>query len=470
MLFTSVIDPAVKSSQQLIIVRYGMTRILVPLSESYEEMQAVAARELGLNGRPDLFTDQIHGSTGEKIKIHKDAWAGISPLLGSISIETVNANARRSSAGRQSLLPSRVVVHEAGAVLPAEVMSTNRRVSRLSFAAAPSGSASAKAALPRSGVFKPASVNASLSHAPAEEDANASYVTNIDDEEEEEELEEELMLSSPKKSRRPRVYSDDEEEYDEVKEKPEEERDEVKEEPEETQKHGLVIERSPSVEFADSYVSEPLAARDERKVSPVHEPEPKASRERQPPPPSPKSFASHRSMTLSAEKRPDVFSKQERPQKEPTNSASGSVKAKDLAEVRPEKISAPKERLSQGRAPPTVVQSQSRATESFQPRGDEVGPNDRFVVIVEYDDGAGTDENQMMFKTRGRHTVSRVLLQACKTFGIEDLFPMARLVLIVDVEDGDEIVEHRFHCALEDTMARAGAKPEARFAIEIDEE
>ncbi|KAF9807925.1 hypothetical protein IEO21_08020 [Rhodonia placenta] len=470
MLFTSVIDPTVKSSQQLIIVRYGMTRILVPLSESYEEMQAVAAREFGLVGRLDLFTDQIQGSASEKIKIHEDAWKGISPLLGSISVENVNANARRSSAGRQSLLPSRVVVHEAGAALPAEVVSTNRRVSRLSFAAAPSGSASAKAALPPSGVFNPASVNASLSHAPAEEEANASYVTNIDDEEEEDELEEELMLSSPKKSRRPRVYSDDEEEHDEAKEEPEEEPDEVKEEPEETQKYGLVKERSPSVEFADSYVSEPLAARDERRVSPVHEPELKASRERQPPPPSPKSSASHKSMTLSAERRPDVFSKQARTQKEPTRSASRSVKAQDLAEVRPEKISASKERLSQGHAPPTVVQSQSRATESFQPREDEVGPNDRFVVIVEYDDGAGTEENQMMFKTRGRHTVSRVLLQACKTFGIEDLFPMARLVLIVDVEDGDEIVEHRFHCALEDTMARAGAKPEARFAIEIDEE
>lgn len=345
-----------------------------------KEMQAVAAREFGLVGRLDLFTDQIQGSASEKIKIHEDAWKGISPLLGSISVENVNANARRSSAGRQSLLPSRVVVHEAGAALPAEVVSTNRRVSRLSFAAAPSGSASAKAALPPSGVFNPASVNASLSHAPAEEEANASYVTNIDDEEEEDELEEELMLSSPKKSRRPRVYSDDEEEHDEAKEEPEEEPDEVKEEPEETQKYGLVKERSPSVEFADSYVSEPLAARDERRVSPVHEPELKASRERQPPPPSPKSSASHKSMTLSAERRPDVFSKQgmskcrhagasslshhmtARTQKEPTRSASRSVKAQDLAEVRPEKISASKERLSQGHAPPTVVQSQSRAT------------------------------------------------------------------------------------------------------------
>lgn len=55
-----------------------------------------------------------------------------------------------------------------------------------------------------------------------------------------------------------------------------------------------------------------------------------------------------------------------------------------------------------------------------KPRGDD--SDDRFVVTIEYDDGVDPEANQTGFKTRGRHLVSKVLMQACKTFGIDHLY------------------------------------------------
>ncbi|KAI0919184.1 hypothetical protein AcV5_002166 [Taiwanofungus camphoratus] len=46
----------------------------------------------------------------------------------------------------------------------------------------------------------------------------------------------------------------------------------------------------------------------------------------------------------------------------------------------------------------------------------------------------------------------------------------AYLVLIVEVEDDEEIEEHRFLCTSDDAMARAGAEPNHKFTVQIDEE
>ncbi|KAH9949304.1 hypothetical protein B0H21DRAFT_729557 [Amylocystis lapponica] len=93
---------------------------------------------------------------------------------------------------------------------------------------------------------------------------------------------------------------------------------------------------------------------------------------------------------------------------------------------------------------------------------------DSFLVTIEYGD-APDDDNRMLFKTRGRHLVGKVLMQACRTFEIEQFFPRAWLVLIVEIAEDDEVVEHRFACAREETMAQVGAEPNCRFAVEIDE-
>lgn len=39
--------------------------------------------------------------------------------------------------------------------------------------------------------------------------------------------------------------------------------------------------------------------------------------------------------------------------------------------------------------------------------------------MIEYNDDP---ESRSLFKTRGRHMVSKVLMQACRTFGLEDYY------------------------------------------------
>ncbi|KAH9922118.1 uncharacterized protein B0H18DRAFT_1185968 [Fomitopsis serialis] len=97
------------------------------------------------------------------------------------------------------------------------------------------------------------------------------------------------------------------------------------------------------------------------------------------------------------------------------------------------------------------------------------GPDERFVVIIEYDDGSD-EETQTMFKTRGRHTVSKVLMQACRTFGIEELYDKTQLVLAIDTEEDGEIVEHRFMCPKDETMANVGAVAESRFIVQVEDD
>ena len=48
-------------------------------------------------------------------------------------------------------------------------------------------------------------------------------------------------------------------------------------------------------------------------------------------------------------------------------------------------------------------------------------PEDRFVIVIEYDDDDG-EENETKFMTRGRHTVAKVLKHACRTFDLDDYY------------------------------------------------
>ena len=94
-----------------------------------------------------------------------------------------------------------------------------------------------------------------------------------------------------------------------------------------------------------------------------------------------------------------------------------------------------------------------------------------FLVTVEYDDGEGDEPHASTFKTKGRHTVHKVLHTVCKTFGLEDYYSMASLVRVIDEEiDGDRIVEHRYPCVNSDTMEEAGARPDSRFELVIEVE
>lgn len=95
-----------------------------------------------------------------------------------------------------------------------------------------------------------------------------------------------------------------------------------------------------------------------------------------------------------------------------------------------------------------------------------------------------------MFKTRGEHTVGKVLSKACKEFELDydrsvqssEIFFFwfilthfillscsAALKLIVEIE-GEEGGEILSECDRNDTMARAGAVKDARFIIVADDD
>ena len=50
-----------------------------------------------------------------------------------------------------------------------------------------------------------------------------------------------------------------------------------------------------------------------------------------------------------------------------------------------------------------------------------VNPAETCLITVDYDDG--NEVCSSAFKTKGRHTVHKVLMTVCKTFGIEALYP-----------------------------------------------
>ncbi|KAH9935135.1 uncharacterized protein BXZ73DRAFT_100525 [Epithele typhae] len=104
----------------------------------------------------------------------------------------------------------------------------------------------------------------------------------------------------------------------------------------------------------------------------------------------------------------------------------------------------------------------SQPPSSHMPKTDE-----SFLVVIEYSEDP---DSRSLFKTRGRHMVSKVLLQACRTFGLEEYYESAQLTLVIEEagEDDDIVFQRRYVCKRDETMAEAGAEPNARFIVEIE--
>ncbi|KAF7797147.1 hypothetical protein EIP86_008339 [Pleurotus ostreatoroseus] len=103
-----------------------------------------------------------------------------------------------------------------------------------------------------------------------------------------------------------------------------------------------------------------------------------------------------------------------------------------------------------------------------------IGPLDSmektFLISVDYDDGDPEGPRCSTFKTKGRHTVQKVLFTVCRTFGVEAYFSQAQLVLVVEEEtDDDQVFEHKYMCEKDDTMEKAGARPDSRFLLVLDD-
>ncbi|EMD32998.1 hypothetical protein CERSUDRAFT_77046 [Gelatoporia subvermispora B] len=116
--------------------------------------------------------------------------------------------------------------------------------------------------------------------------------------------------------------------------------------------------------------------------------------------------------------------------------------------------------------PPTP----SLTLSQFHAQAQAQAPNttESFLVQIHYSGAAAAGEDeQLLFKTRGRHVVGKVLLQACRTFGIEDLYDRAQLQLVCDADQGEDEPEI-LPCPRHETMARVGATPGSRFLLVIE--
>ncbi|KJA18151.1 hypothetical protein HYPSUDRAFT_218407 [Hypholoma sublateritium FD-334 SS-4] len=122
--------------------------------------------------------------------------------------------------------------------------------------------------------------------------------------------------------------------------------------------------------------------------------------------------------------------------------------------------------LVQERAITARTPSSSKAAErGGKSRRKEAGGTDgdqRFEISI-----TGPDAKvSAQFKTRGRHTVGKVLAAACKTFEIE--YYRARLyhVLYRENEEGEE-ERVEIKCDVDDTMSRAGVNGNSQLFIRI---
>ncbi|PCH35664.1 hypothetical protein WOLCODRAFT_166401 [Wolfiporia cocos MD-104 SS10] len=412
---------AVRSTEHLVVLCHGHDRVLVPLPATYEDVIRLARAEFRLADEHELrlFTRDLSGSVERQdVRITAQAWLIIRHVLPAIYVEIFNP-AAAPSAGRTSMAPAQVVTHEMGAVLPSSVVpAAMRRLSRMSL-----------------GVPKLASPSASISrtsishHKSGSDDDDEGRMPFIDDE-----AEEEVRIGSKGKRNieRSRVLSDAEEEDEadgDEEEQQVEAEDDARMEEDEDELMGSVREE-------ESTRATPPQKQLEEEIG-------------------------NRSLPSSASKPP--YSARE-PRRSSMAHQRSSPRQSNLTPIKVKQ-----ENLSTSTTPSRSKPKSESNPPAATPRKSEAKPeNDRLLVTVHLPSAPGGDDT-MLFKTRGRHPVSKVLLQACRTFKIEDMYKRARLVMIMEADDQHGgYVEHHIPCAPDDTMARAGAQEDSFFIIEID--
>ncbi|KAL6305100.1 hypothetical protein BKA93DRAFT_779941 [Sparassis latifolia] len=410
MLFQSSYDPTLKSTQQLIVFCHADQRCLLPLPQSFEDALEIVRDEFGLKGVLQLETQDLSGWDGQRVKIHGGAWKGIAELLRSVSVREVKND--MSESVPQGHIISRLSKASASRRLSSRVISPKSVGSNVQQQLTPSSSVSS-----RGGRNSPVPRG--------HEGDNAESGDEPD--------------SAAEKGRRsPTHVSSDEENVDEDMDKavPKDEEGDVENYPD-----------APQGEAAD--IPQPHAE-EERELTPLR--------------------VEHVSRVFQREDRAapsrsrSSVSSQSRPQEKPLKSSAEGVKDKaENVKVKAEDARV-KAKVKTEKVSVALAQAQSQSQSESQSQ-DGPSADDRFLISVGYGDG-----EESLFKTRGRHLVSKVLMQACRTSGIEHLYNRAHMVLIVETEEDGETMEHRFLCSNEDTMARAGAESRSRFVIHIDED
>ncbi|KZS99761.1 uncharacterized protein LAESUDRAFT_72032 [Laetiporus sulphureus 93-53] len=495
-------DADTRSSAELIVLFHGSEHVLLPLPETYEDAIKTAQQEFSLDGELCLVTHGLAGCAGQKVRIHADAWEGIRRVLASVSVETRTTSSRTSSNTLTSTAAesaSRVITHEHGARPSPRVLSEgrNRRLSRLSLVSN-SGFAPASALLGK------LDLDVSLS------------ATNVEDEDEEEEVR--GVIASPSKSKgtsRGSVYSEEEdEEEDEFQDEHSTPEKEKKAQNAASKQYNLQDESKGAEKDKKALKATPR--RDKLQEEPdiviKKEANNTVSKRANPSPnwaealfvdeskrPLSSSVRQLKLSSLATPKRNHAFESQLKFTHTPRTPFRSPVKLSALTSA-----VAANGTSNQGVKPISnrPIDSPTRSKKgptplTPQPQTTAPTPNpaeDRFVVSIEYDDGTSGIQ-ACQFKTRARHTVGKVLMQACRTFGIEHLYDRyapfppthnhsacsycsgliivgwlgrARMVLVVETGEDEDFMLHRYVCAKEDTMARAGAEMDSRFVLEVD--
>ncbi|TBU41219.1 hypothetical protein BD309DRAFT_1002612 [Dichomitus squalens] len=429
MLFKSRIDAEDRSTQELIIFCHAHERVLLPLPKTYEEAQQVARNEFSLSGELVFETDDLHGFEGTLVRIHQAAWKGISPVIRSVTVKVANASSpatagpprpseslssgsRRLSSQKRMSVGGSAPIPRSGA--PSTLAPAPRIVERQSVSARKTP---VPTSLPKVSPHKDASPRGSP---PSRHSAVPTPPPAKTDELQDDEEDEVRIVSPRKKSARPRVMSDygvDQTETDELL-------DDTR-----NWKASGSDEEFDQLEDAD-FASAGPSMRSQTRPS-------KAPR-------------TSGGSIVELDGPPAGW----------TDKAEGSSRARQLDAPRPEPPRVKTEKKEIKLEPALSRSEEPRPTQS-QPKSDE-----SFLIMIEYADDA---ESRTLFKTRARHAVSKVLMQACRTFGLEAYYRSARLVLVVEEENGEgEVVYRRqYACAKDETMGEAGAEPNARFLVEI---
>nr|VWO95691.1 Fungal_trans domain-containing protein [Ganoderma boninense] len=506
MLFKSRLDPDTRSAQDLIVFCHAQERILLPLPKTYEtvssqirlirlnllgvavlpgvltnhtfqDAQAVARTEFSIAGELTFETDDIPGFEDAHVRIHQAAWEGISPVIRSVTVrvanntssppavarprpsETLSSGSRRiSSQKRMSMTGPPPVRLSVG---PTTLAPAARIVERQSLSARKSPLPTSTTQFPSMPAYKepgPSSYKSSppSRQSPATTPAPAP-IEELDDDEEEVRL-----LSPKKKNLRPRILSDyGVEETEETDEAPEDPRKATAESGDEEEEE---FDQLDDAEFTASAGS---SGRSQH---------PRTSK------------ASRTSSASIVELDGPPAGWTEKTEPSPSVRQLDAPQPEPKAKVKAERVDPKLERErshTQGNAGHTSCAgspftdgralSEPRATPS-QPPPESQPPvaaksDESFLIMIEY--AEDPDGSRSLFKTRARHTVSRVLMQACRTFELQEYYPRARLVLVVeeeDVETGEVGFRRKHTCARHETMGEAGAEPNARFVVEIAEE
>ncbi|KAI0365088.1 hypothetical protein BV20DRAFT_1028715 [Pilatotrama ljubarskyi] len=466
MLFQSRLNPDVKSTQELIVLCHEQGRVLVPLPKTFEDAQNTARDVFGLTGDIAFETTDLFGSADTSVRIHSTAWEGVSSILHTVLVKSLHgptalprrseapsSSARRLSSQRKAVAgPSAVPIR-----LPS--VAASRSPARGQQTASPkkaplvlagnrtdTSTASAGSSSSKKPQAAPTSKAGATSAASAPGKTPAPPETP-EESEEEDEAEEEIRIVSPTKKRvaRPRILSD----------------------------YGVEPQREPAEEHGHKPGAGEASNSEDVSVDEEYDELEDTEFISAAPPPQAKPAPSSSQGRAASAVKPASGSRGGNGSGHGNGSLVQLDAMPEVRAVKAERERAPSPKIKLEKAQPAkstpvpASQSQDTAAASQSQGGSEnsapAKADESFVIMIEYNDDP---ESRSLFKTRARHTVSKVLMQACRTFGLAEHYNSARLVLLVEDEDEGQV--YRSVCNRTDTMGQAGAEPNARFVVEID--